>query len=81
VCGLPKFFKNMLFDRIDSGKTGKITKPHFLQFWRRDFHNADIHRRLFKILAKSESPDYLQQDDFKPMMKTLLETHPGLEFL
>jgi hypothetical protein len=30
VCGLPKFLKNMLFDRIDSGKTGKITKPHFL---------------------------------------------------
>jgi hypothetical protein len=37
VCGVPKFFKNMLFDRIDSGKTGKITKPHFLQFWKRDF--------------------------------------------
>lgn len=37
VCSMPKFFKNMLFDRIDSGKTGKITKPHFLQFWKRDF--------------------------------------------
>jgi hypothetical protein len=56
---MPKFFKNMLFDRIDSGKTGKITKPHFLQFWRRDFFNADIHRRIFKILAKPDNPEYL----------------------
>lgn len=30
VCGIPKFLKTLLFDRIDSGKTGKITKPHFL---------------------------------------------------
>ena len=59
VCGIPKFFKNMLFDRIDSGKTLKITKPHFLQFWRRDYQNADIHRRLFKLIAKTETPDYI----------------------
>jgi CheY-like chemotaxis protein len=55
VCGVPKFFKNMLFDRIDSGKTGKITKPHFLQFWKRDFQNADIHKRIFKIIAKPDA--------------------------
>jgi serine/threonine-protein phosphatase 2A regulatory subunit B'' len=80
VCGLPKFLKSMLFDRIDSGKTGKITKPHFLQFWKRDFHNADIHRRIFKILAKPDA-DSMVPEDFKPLMKILLETHPGLEFL
>jgi serine/threonine-protein phosphatase 2A regulatory subunit B'' len=71
----------MLFDRIDSGKTGKITKPHFLQFWKRDFQSADIHRRIFKILAKPETPEYIVNEDFKPMMKMLLESHPGLEFL
>ena len=26
VCGLPKFFKTILFDKIDTAKTGKITK-------------------------------------------------------
>ncbi len=26
VCGFPKFFRNLLFDRIDSGKSGKVTK-------------------------------------------------------
>lgn len=70
----------MLFDRIDSGKTGKITKPHFLQFWKRDFHNVDVYRRIFKILAKPDA-EALVPEDFKPLMKILLETHPGLEFL
>jgi serine/threonine-protein phosphatase 2A regulatory subunit B'' len=37
VCGLPKFLKGMLFDRIDTGKSGKITKPAFQLFWRREF--------------------------------------------
>lgn len=37
VCGLPKFMKTMLFDRIDNGKAGKITKPNFQLFWKRDF--------------------------------------------
>ncbi len=60
VCGLPKFFKGMLFDRIDSGKTGKITKPHFMQFWKRDYLNIDVTKRLFKLLAKVENPEFIQ---------------------
>ncbi len=36
---------------------------------------------MFKLLAKVETPEYIMQDDIKPMMKVLLETHPGLEFL
>jgi len=71
----------MLFERIDSSKTGKVTKPHFLQFWRRDFLNADPTRRLFKLIAKADNQDYITPEDFKPMMRQLLETHPGLEFL
>lgn len=71
----------MLFDRIDNGKLGKITKPVFLSFWRRELQPLDINRRLFKILAKPETPDYITSEDFKPMMKQLLESHPGLEFL
>jgi hypothetical protein len=26
VCGLPKFFRNVLYDRIDVLKAGKVTK-------------------------------------------------------
>jgi hypothetical protein len=45
--------------RIDSGKSGKITKPMFLTFWRREFQNLDLNKRIFKVLAKAESPDYI----------------------
>ena len=71
----------MLFDRIDSGKTGKITKPGFLLFWKKDYQHADINRRIFKLLAKPETQDVILAEDIKPMMKQLLESHPGLEFL
>lgn len=80
VCGVPKFLKNMLFDRIDSGKTGKITKPTFVHFWKKEFQYADVNKRIFKIFAKPGS-EGITTDDLKPMMKILLETHPGLEFL
>jgi len=42
---------------------------------------VDIAKRIFKVIAKPDSPEAIVAEDFKPMMKTLLETHPGLEFL
>lgn len=35
---------------------------------------------MFKVLAKP-GEKYITNDDFKPMLKELLETHPGLHFL
>lgn len=55
VCGLPKYFINILFDKIDTGKTGKINKQHFLQFWKKEFEKIDIKKRMFKAIAKSGS--------------------------
>jgi hypothetical protein len=52
VCGLPKFFSGVLYDRIDSAKVGKINKQHFIQFWKRDFEKIDVNRRMFKLIAK-----------------------------
>ena len=37
-------------------------------------------RRCFKLLAQT-NPGYLVPADFKPFLKILLTTHPGLEFL
>jgi len=36
--------------------------------------------QIFEILRKP-GYNYLTQDDFKPVLKELLATHPGLEFL
>jgi serine/threonine-protein phosphatase 2A regulatory subunit B'' len=40
----------------------------------------DPKRRLFNLIAKP-GQSHLVQEDFKPLFKHLLATHPGLEFL
>lgn len=80
VCKLPKFFSGALFDRIDSAKVGKINKQHFVHFYKKEFEKTDAKRRMFKIIAKPGS-DVIVAEDFKPLFKQLLDTHPGLEFL
>ena len=80
VCGFPKFFRNVLFDRIDSAKAGKISKPVFTNFFKRELEKLDIKKRMFKIIGKPGA-EFLTNDDFKPLFRMLLETHPGLDFL
>jgi len=80
VCGLPKFFKTLLFDRIDNGKTGKVNKLQFINFWKRELEKVDVKKRIFKLLAKPGA-EVIVAEDFKPLFKQLLDSHPGLEFL
>jgi serine/threonine-protein phosphatase 2A regulatory subunit B'' len=35
---------------------------------------------MFKLIAKPFA-EHIVNEDFKPLFKQLLETHPGLEFL
>lgn len=71
VCGLPKFFKNVLFEKIDSAKAGKINKQQFLNFWKRDFEKIDIKKRMFKVIAGSKKggEDCITAEDFKPLFR------------
>lgn len=80
LCSLPMNFSQLLFNRIDTAKTGKITKAQFQKYYVAELQKEDITKRLFKILAKPKSK-YIVKDDFRPLMKILLESHPGLEFL
>jgi serine/threonine-protein phosphatase 2A regulatory subunit B'' len=40
----------------------------------------DTTTQIFKIL-KQKDQSFIVKDDFKPLLKELLATHPGLEFL
>lgn len=81
VCNLPSYFNNVIFQRIDAANTGLVTKDAFLSFWvDRRLLIADMATQIFQVL-KQEGQNYLTQDDFKPMMRELLNRHPGLEFL
>jgi len=79
----------MLFTRIEQkmgplpkiGGKAKINKQQLIRFWeiKENFKKCSK-RRLFDLLAKDNAKSIVN-DDFKPMFKHLLESHPGLEFL
>ncbi|XP_028790290.1 probable serine/threonine protein phosphatase 2A regulatory subunit B''delta [Neltuma alba] len=81
LCKLPSFFSSPLFRKIDANGTGLVTRDAFVDYWiNNNMLTADIATQVYKIL-KQPDLNYLTQDDFKPVLRELLATHPGLEFL
>ncbi|XP_024969171.1 serine/threonine protein phosphatase 2A regulatory subunit B''beta isoform X1 [Cynara cardunculus var. scolymus] len=81
ICMLPSFFSTTLFKKIDVGSTGIVTRESFVDFWvNRNMLTKDTATQIYTLLKQ---PDlrYLTQEDFKPILRELLATHPGLEFL
>ncbi|RYR02509.1 hypothetical protein Ahy_B06g081305 [Arachis hypogaea] len=80
VCKLPSFFSAVLFKKIDNG-TGVVTREAFIDYWiKGNMLTKDIATQMYTIL-KQPQLNYLTKDDFKPVLRELLATHPGLEFL
>lgn len=90
VFKIPKIFCEMLHTRMEKvcktglvkqGANTLISREAIEAYWMaRDYHRKDPKRRLFDLL-KQENSKTLVGDDFKPMFKYLLDSHPGLEFL
>ncbi|KAK7344042.1 hypothetical protein VNO77_13261 [Canavalia gladiata] len=81
ICKLPSFFSTALFKKIDVNFTGSITRDQFIDYWiRGNMLAMDLATQIYTIL-KQPYRTYLVQDDFKPVLRELLSTHPGLEFL
>ncbi|XP_010523368.1 PREDICTED: serine/threonine protein phosphatase 2A regulatory subunit B''beta-like [Tarenaya hassleriana] len=81
ICKLPSFISTSLFRKIDVNNTGFVTREAFIDYWiNGNMLILDTSSQIFKIL-KQPNQNYLVKDDFKPILKELLATHPGLEFL
>ncbi|GMP68054.1 hypothetical protein CsSME_00027805 [Camellia sinensis var. sinensis] len=81
ICKLPSFFSTALFRKIDVDCTGMVTRDSFADYWvNGNMLTKDIANQIFTIL-KQPDLKYVTQDDFKPVLRELLATHPGLEFL
>ena len=85
VLKIPKIFKKMAFDRIKEiekldEKLEKLPKQNFINFYKKNSESVDVKRQVFKLIAKKDK-NFIVPEDFKPLFKNLLETHPGLEFL
>ncbi|KAK7356678.1 hypothetical protein VNO80_15953 [Phaseolus coccineus] len=56
-------------------------RDQFIDYWiRGNMLAMDLTTQIYTIL-KQPYRTYLAQDDFKPVLRELLSTHPGLEFL
>ncbi|KAK4759915.1 hypothetical protein SAY87_023046 [Trapa incisa] len=81
ICKLPSFFSTSLFRKFDVNFTGYVTRDAFIDYWiNGSMLTVDIATQVFRIL-KQPDLKYLTQEDFKPILRELLATHPGLEFL
>lgn len=85
VFKIPKIFKKMVFDRIRESeklddKLEKLPKQNFVNYYKKNVENIEPKRHVFNLIAK-QGKSCIVPEDFKPLFKNLLETHPGLEFL
>ncbi|KMS98025.1 hypothetical protein BVRB_4g096520 isoform A [Beta vulgaris subsp. vulgaris] len=81
ICKLPSFFSTVLFQKIDVNSTGFITRDAFVDYWvNGNMLTMDMATQIYTIM-KQPDRKVLTQDDFKPVLRELLATHPGLEFL
>jgi serine/threonine-protein phosphatase 2A regulatory subunit B'' len=78
LLGLPKFLNQKTFQA--AGGVDTLTKASFLKFWKSEFETKTPLERFFRILKKPNKA-YLEREDFRPIMKILMDNHPGLEFL
>lgn len=81
ICKLPSFLSSTLFMKIDTNCRGLVTRDAFIKYWvESKMITLDVATQIYKILKQPDCK-YLTQADFRPALKELLATHPGLEFL
>ena len=76
----PELLNRVLFNKIDKENNGIITKDQFMQYHIQNFRGRSITERFFNFI-KSPERKYIVRDDFKPILKALLDFNPSLEFL
>ncbi|KAI4378994.1 hypothetical protein MLD38_016404 [Melastoma candidum] len=81
ICKMPSFFSTSLFRKIDVNGSGLVTRDAFVAYWvNGNMLTMDLATQIYNVLKQPELK-HLTQDDFKPVLRELLATHPGLEFL
>ncbi|XP_022760298.1 serine/threonine protein phosphatase 2A regulatory subunit B''beta-like isoform X2 [Durio zibethinus] len=81
ICKLPSFFFTTLFRKIDVNSSGIVTRDQFVNYWiGGNMLTMDLATQIYTILKQPDCR-YLTQDDFRPILRELLASHPGLEFL
>ncbi|OMJ71500.1 hypothetical protein SteCoe_30282 [Stentor coeruleus] len=78
LCGLPKYLNQKLFTNAGGGET--LSKSQFIKYWKSELEPKTPFERFFTVIKKPNK-QYIDRDDFRPILKILMDSHPGLDFL
>ncbi|OCT81168.1 protein phosphatase 2 regulatory subunit B, alpha L homeolog isoform X1 [Xenopus laevis] len=81
VCGCPLYWKAALFNAAGGERTGFVSVHSFIAMWRKLIQNCHDDASKFVSLLAKPGCDYLEQEDFIPLLQDIVDTHPGLTFL
>ncbi|KAM3870803.1 serine/threonine-protein phosphatase 2A regulatory subunit B'' subunit alpha-like [Diretmus argenteus] len=81
ACGCPLYWKAPMFNGAGGERTGFVSVHSFIATWRKLLHSChDDASKFINLLAKPGC-NYLEQEDFIPLLQDIVDTHPGLTFL
>ncbi len=76
----PELLNKVLFNKIDIENKGYITREQLMKFHIKNFRGCSVTEKFFNFI-KSPERKYIVRDDFKPILRALLDMNPSLEFL
>ncbi|KAJ8270357.1 hypothetical protein GJAV_G00113490 [Gymnothorax javanicus] len=81
ACGCPLYWKAPMFNSAGGERTGFVSVHSFIAMWRKLLHSCYDDASKFVYLLAKPGCDYLEQEDFIPLLQDIVDTHPGLTFL
>ncbi|XP_072221417.1 serine/threonine-protein phosphatase 2A regulatory subunit B'' subunit alpha isoform X2 [Leuresthes tenuis] len=81
VCGCPLYWKAPMFYAAGGERTGFVSVHSFVATWRKLLHSCNDDASRFIYLLAKPGCNYLEQEDFIPLLQDIVDTHPGLTFL
>ncbi|XP_041827990.1 serine/threonine-protein phosphatase 2A regulatory subunit B'' subunit alpha isoform X1 [Melanotaenia boesemani] len=81
VCGCPLYWKAPMFYAAGGERTGFVSVHSFVATWRKLLHSCHDDASRFIYLLAKPGCNYLEQEDFIPLLQDTVDTHPGLTFL
>uniref|UniRef100_A0AAR2LH31 EF-hand domain-containing protein n=1 Tax=Pygocentrus nattereri TaxID=42514 RepID=A0AAR2LH31_PYGNA len=81
ACGCPLYWKAPMFNCAGGERTGFVSVHSFIATWRKLLHSCYDDASKFVYLLAKPGCNYLEQEDFIPLLQDIVDTHPGLTFL
>uniref|UniRef100_A0A8C1YJ49 Protein phosphatase 2, regulatory subunit B'', alpha n=1 Tax=Cyprinus carpio TaxID=7962 RepID=A0A8C1YJ49_CYPCA len=81
ACGCPLYWKAPMFICAGGERTGFVSVHSFIATWRKLLHSCYDDASKFVYLLAKPGCNYLEQEDFIPLLQDIVDTHSGLTFL